>query len=319
MLNMLKPFGGDEEKDFLQDIVNYMTLTEADEASRERELNEKLKICDILQADVDINVNEELLDKAPNLKYVLCTSVGTDYVDLEAASKRGIIVANNPDFCNVAVGEFTMALMYAVMRRIPCGIKAAAGGNWDSRDYLEQTELFGKTLGIVGFGKIGRDVARQAIGIGMKVQVRKSERNLEAIKNAGAIPVTFEELLKTSDIITLHVPMADNTKDLIGEKEFEIMKAKSYLINVARGGVVDESALLKNLNNGKLSGAALDVLVDEPPQPDNPLLNYEGDNLIITPHIAWFTKEADEKCGNYLREQVKAIIDNDVLQGIVNK
>ena len=163
MMNMLKPFGGDEEKTFLEDIVNYMTLTETEESAREKELEEKLKVCDILQADVDIEVNKEIFEKAPNLKYVLCTSVGVDYVDTEEASKRGIIVANNPDFCNVAVGEYTIALMYAGLRRIPKGMKAVAEGNWDAREYMEQTELFGKTLGIIGFGKIGKDVARQAL------------------------------------------------------------------------------------------------------------------------------------------------------------
>lgn len=319
MISMFKPFGDDREKKFLREYVNYMTLAETEASNRESEFTEKLKVCEIIQADVDITIDEEFISRAPKLKYILCTSVGVDYVDLEAADRRGIIVANNPDFCNVAVAEYTMALLYTGMRRIPEGMNAVSEGNWERRNILEQRELFGKTLGIIGFGKIGRDVARQAAGIGMKVQVKTSASNIEAIQKAGAHAVSFEELLQTSDVISMHVPLTENTRDMIGEKEFDLMKEGTYLINVARGGIVSESALINNLNNGKLSGAAIDVLVDEPPDPDNPLLNYSGENLILTPHMAWFTKEAEEKNNRYLTEQVKAIAGGNMPEGIVNR
>ena len=319
MISMFKPFGDDREKEFLQEYVNYMTLAETEASKRESEFAEKLKDCEIVQADVDITIDEEFISGAPKLKYILCTSVGVDYVDIEAADRHGIVVANNPDFCNVAVAEYTMALLYTGMRRIPEGMKAVSESSWERRNVLEQRELLGKTLGIIGFGKIGRDVARQAAGIGMKVQVKKSASNIEAIQKAGIYAASFEELLQTSDVISIHVPLTANTRDMIGEKEFDLMREGTYLINVARGGIVSESALINNLNNGKLSGAAIDVLVDEPPDPDNPLLNYNGENLIITPHMAWFTKEAEEKNDRYLKEQVKAIASGNMPEGIVNR
>lgn len=323
MLNLLKPFGDDREKALVGDLVHYMTLTEAEGPSREKELEEKLKICDILQADVDIEVNEALLKKAPRLKYVLCTSIGVDYVDLEAAEKRQVIVANNPDFCVVAVAEYAVGLMYAIMRRIPEGIEAVNSNHWEKRNGMEQTELFGKTLGIIGFGKTGRDVARQALGIGMNVHVRVNDpdphNKAEQVRKMGAIPMTFDQVLSSSDVLSLHVPITGATKDLIDEKELRAMKDGAYLINVARGGVVNENALLKYLNNGKLAGAAMDVLMDEPPNQDNPLLNYEKNNLIITPHAAWFTSEAEQKNDRYFVQQVRDIVSGATPKGIVNK
>ena len=323
MLNLLKPFGDDREKALVGDLVNYMTLTETDGPSREQELEEKLKVCDILQADVDIRVDKTFLEKAPNLKYILCTSIGVDYIDLDAAAEQQVIVANNPDFCVVAVAEYAVGLMYAIMRRIPEGAAAATSGNWEKRNSLEQSELFGKTLGIIGFGKIGRDVARQALGIGMKVHVRVNEpdplNKAEKIREIGAIPMSLQEVLASSDVLSLHVPMTDSTKDLIGWAELEQMKDGAYLINVARGGVVNEEALLKALDSGKLAGAAMDVLEKEPPENSHPLLTYKKDNLILTPHAAWFTTEAEKKNDDFFVQQVKDIVNGTTPKGIVNR
>lgn len=323
MYNLLKPFGDDREKRLVSKYVNFMALTEIEAAAREKELEEKLKVCDILQADVDINVNEALFEKAPNLRYVLCTSIGVDNVDLNAASKRNIIVANNPDFCVVAVAEYAIGLMYAVMRKIPEGVKAVGANHWDKRNTMEQTELYGKTLGIIGFGKTGKDVARQALGIGMNVHVRihnpDPRKKAAAVRALGAVPMTLQEVLASSDVLSLHVPMTEETKNLIGEEEFKAMKDGAYLINVARGGVVNERALLNYLNNGKLAGAAMDVLMEEPPAPEHPLLNYQKENLLLTPHAAWFTAEASQKNDDFFIEQIKAIIKGCEPKGIVNK
>lgn len=323
MLNLLKPFGDDREKALVGELVNYMTLTEPEGPAREKELEEKLQLCDILQADVDIQVDEALFKRAPNLKYVLCTSIGVDYVDLEAAAKRKITVANNPDFCIVAVAEYAIGLMYAIMRRIPEGAGAVKANNWNARSRMEQTELLGKTLGIIGFGKTGRDVARQALGIGMKVHVRIHEPDFhnkaEQVRNLGAVPMSFEEVLATADVLSLHIPMTEGTRDLIGEAELKAMKDGAYLINVARGGIVDEHAVLKYLRNGKLAGAAMDVLEEEPPAMDHPLLNYEADNLIITPHIAWYTSEAEQKNDDFFIQQVKDIVNGSTPKGVINQ
>lgn len=323
MYNLLKPFGDDREKALVGDLVNFLSLTEPEGPKREQELEEKLKICDILQADVDIKVDEELFQKAPNLKAVFCTSIGVDYVDLEAASKRNIIVANNPDFCVVAVAEYAIGLLYALTRRIPEGVKAVKEKNWEMRGQLDGRELLGKSLGIIGFGKTGREVARQALGIGMKVNIKVNNpdphNKAAQIREMGAEPMTMEEVLEKSDIVSLHVPFAGETRNLIGEAQFARMKEGAYLLNVARGGVVDETALLRNLENGKLAGAALDVMLEEPPSEANPLLQYSGSNLILTPHVAWYTKEAEEKNDLYFADQVKAFVKGAMPKGIVNK
>lgn len=323
MYNLLKPFGDDREKAFVGDMVNFLSLTEPEGPAREKELEEKLKICDILQADVDIQVDEALFQKAPNLKAVFCTSIGVDYVDLEAASKRNIIVANNPDFCVGAVAEYAIGLLYAITRRIPEGVQAVRDGRWEDRGQLGGTELFGKSLGIIGFGKTGREVARQALGIGMKVNVKINNpdphNKAQQVRDMGATPMTMEEVLQNSDILTLHVPLAGETRNLIGEEQFRQMKEGAYLINVARGGVVDENALLANLENGKLAGAALDVLLEEPPSKENPLLRYQGNNLILTPHMAWYTQEAEDKNDQYFIEQVRDFVSGNTPKGIVNK
>lgn len=304
-------------------MVNFLSLTEPEGPAREKELEEKLKICDILQADVDIQVDEALFQKAPNLKAVFCTSIGVDYVDLEAASKRNIIVANNPDFCVGAVAEYAIGLLYAITRRIPEGVQAVRDGRWEDRGQLGGTELFGKSLGIIGFGKTGREVARQALGIGMKVNVKINNpdphNKAQQVRDMGATPMTMEEVLQNSDILTLHVPLAGETRNLIGEEQFRQMKEGAYLINVARGGVVDENALLANLENGKLAGAALDVLLEEPPSKGNPLLRYQGNNLILTPHMAWYTQEAEDKNDQYFIEQVRDFVNGNTPKGIVNK
>ena len=304
-------------------MVNFLSLTEPEGPAREKELEEKLKICDILQADVDIQVDEALFQKAPNLKAVFCTSIGVDYVDLEAASKRNIIVANNPDFCVGAVAEYAIGLLYAITRRIPEGVQAVRDGRWEDRGQLGGTELFGKSLGIIGFGKTGREVARQALGIGMKVNVKINNpdphNKAQQVRDMGATPMTMEEVLRNSDILTLHVPLAGETRNLIGEEQFRQMKEGAYLINVARGGVVDENALLANLENGKLAGAALDVLLEEPPSKGNPLLRYQVNNLILTPHMAWYTQEAEDKNDQYFIEQVRDFVNGNTPKGIVNK
>lgn len=323
MYNLLKPFGDDREKSMLGDIVNFMSLTQPEGPKREQELLEKLEICDILLADVDITVNEALLEKAPNLKAIFCTSIGVDYVDLKGASERNIIVANNPDFCVMAVAEYAAGLIYALLRRIPESAEAVKMNRWETRGTLGGSELFGKTLGIIGFGKTGREVARQGLGIGMKVCVKVNDpdphNKREQVRKMGAVPMTADEVLAASDIVSLHVPLADGTKGLIGPKELGMMKTGAYLINVARGGVVDEDALLNSLETGKLAGAAIDVLMEEPPNPNHPLLTYSKNNLIITPHIAWYTKEAEEKNDEYLIRQVRAFAAGAIPEGVLNK
>ena len=320
MYKLLKPFGRISwETECVGDIVELVGLESGDHEERKAELDRKLAECDILQADVDIKVDEELFSKAPNLKAVFCTSIGTDYVDLKAATEHGVIVANNPDFCILAVAEYAVGMMYALMRNIPRGVEGVKEGNWAIRGSLGGAELFGKTLGVIGFGKTGREVARQAIGIGMDVNCYDPFMNEELAAKLGAKPMTMEEVLESADVVTIHVPLMDETRNLISAEQFGMMKDGVYLVNCARGGIVNEEALLEALKSGKVKGAALDVLSEEPPKPDHILLNYEGDNLIITPHIAWYTAEAAVKNHIFYSEQVRDFVEGRTPKAVANR
>lgn len=320
MYKLLKPFGKISwETECVGDIVELVGLTGQTAEERKAELDQKLAECDILQADVDIKVDEELFNKAPNLKAVFCTSIGLDYVDLDAATRHGVLVANNPDFCILAVAEYAVGMMYALMRNIPRGVDGVKADNWAIRGSLGGAELFGKTLGVVGFGKTGREVARQAIGIGMSVNCYDPFMNDELAQKIGAVPMSMEEVLRSADVVTIHVPLMESTRDLIGKEQFGIMKDGVYLVNCARGGIVNEEALLDALKSGKVKGAALDVLSEEPPKPDHILLNYEGDNLIITPHIAWYTAEAAVKNHVFYAEQVRDFVQGRVPKAVANR
>lgn len=320
MFKLLKPFGTlGWERGSLGKMVDLMGLTKPEGAEREKELAEKLAVCDILQADVDIEVNEALFEKAPNLKAVFCTSIGLDYVDLEAASKRGILVANSPDFCVLSVAEYAIGMLYALLRRIPEGVWTVKEDNWKARNSLGGMELYGKTLGVVGFGKTGREVARQALGIGMNVNAYDPYMNTDLAISMGAVPMSMDEVLKSADIVTIHVPLMEETWNLISHEQFNLMKNGVYLVNVARGGIVDESALLVNLKSGKVAGAALDVLSAEPPELDHPLIAYSGKNLIITPHIAWYTREAALRNHEFYTRQVEAFVNGQTPMAVANK
>ena len=319
MYNLLKSFGGISwERELLEDTVNLMELTEPRGEAREKEFEEKLAVCDILQTDIFTKIDEELLKKAPNLKAIFCTSSGIDYVDVDAATKRGILVANNPDFCALSVAEFTMGLIYGLLRHIPEGSAKARSGQWYARRGMCGTEIFGKTLGIIGFGKIGKEVARQALGIGMQVRAYspslcRAGSSLQQVK-----VMDLDSLLRTSDVVTIHVPLTEQTLNLIGAREMGLMKADAFLINVSRGGIVDEDALCGCLEAGELAGAALDVLAEEPANTNMRLMNYSGDNLIITPHVAWFTSEAVARQCSFFVEQVKDFAAGRCPAAVVN-
>lgn len=318
MYNLFKPYGKISwEKGAVGRYVNILGLDGPQPAPGE--IDAKLAVTDILQADVDIKVDSELFDKAPNLKAVFCTSIGLDYVDIDEATKRGILIAHNPDFCILAVAEYAIGMMYAVTRNIPRGAESVKCGRWSDRGVLKGAELYEKTLGVIGFGKTGQEVARQAIGIGMNVVAYDPYMNYGRAEAMGVTAKDMDEVLKEGDVITVHVPLMEATRGLIGEEQFAMMKDGVYFINVARGGIVDEGALFNALNSGKVAGAAIDVMSQEPPEEDNCLLRYEGNNLIITPHIAWYTQEAAEKNHVFFAEQIKDFTEGLLPKATVNK
>jgi len=233
-------------------------------------------------------ITETVLAEAKNLKVVGRMGVGVDNIDLKAAEAQGVTVVNAPVATTISVAELTIGLMLSLIRDIPRADRGMKAGEWLKKE-LVGTELYGKTLGLIGIGHIGQAVAERVKAFGMRVIATARTRSPEMIRAAGAEPVSFEELLQQADIISLHVPHTEATHYLIDAKAIDKMKDDALVICAARGGVIEEEALLTALNNGKLGGAALDVFETEPPG-ENPLVFHP--KVIATPHIGAQTKEA---------------------------
>jgi D-3-phosphoglycerate dehydrogenase len=235
-------------------------------------------------------ITEQVLDAGKRLKAVARAGVGLDNIDLEAAKRLGVIVVNSPEAPSNAVAELVLGLMFSLARRIPEADISMKKGEW-AKKQLMGIELKGRTLGIIGFGRIGYQLAKKAGALEMRVLAYDVviEKLMAYVAEARALAVDLDELLKSSDFISVHVPLLPKTKHMIGAEEMSSMKDGAYLINAARGGVVDEEALRKALVNGKLAGAALDVYENEPPRG----LSLTGlRNVISLPHIGAATVEA---------------------------
>ncbi|RLE73245.1 MAG: D-glycerate dehydrogenase [Thermoprotei archaeon] len=287
--------------------------------SRE-ELIEKVKDKDGLLCLLTDKIDAEVMDAAPNLKVVSTYSVGFDHIDVEAATKRGIYVTHTPGVLTDAVAEFTVGLLLAITRRIVEADAVVKNGKWDkpwNPFFLTGPELKGKTLGIIGLGRIGRAVAKKVKGFEMKVIYYDVYRNEKVEKELGVEYVDLETLLKTSDFVSLHVPLLKETYHMIGEKELKLMKTTAYLINTARGAVVDTDALVKALKEGWIAGAALDVFEQEPLPPDHPLTKL--DNVILAPHIASATIEARQRMAELAANNLVAVLKGEMPPALVNK
>ena len=235
MLTLFKPYGSIEmEKQLFGHLVNVIGVEEPQGSGRDAEIREKMKLCDILQADVDIAVNKELIREAEHLRAVLCTSIGVDYVNIEDLTEAGIPVANSPDFCIEAVAEFTIGLLFSVVRQIPRAAAGVESGNWSIRRYTGGMELQGKTLGIIGFGRIGREVGRMAKALGMNLLVYHSHVKQETAESFGAELAELEELCRKADVISIHAPLNKETKNLIDKKALEQMKDGACLLYTSR-------------------------------------------------------------------------------------
>lgn len=250
-------------------------------------LLEKVKGADALLSLLTDNIDAEVMDAAgPNLKIIANYAVGYNNIDVEEATKRGIMVTNTPGVLTETTADFAWTLLMAIARRIVEADKFVREGKfrgWEPM-LLLGTDVFGATLGIVGFGRIGQAMARRALGFNMRVLYYDNSRIDEQIeKELKATFVDLPTLLRESDFVTLHVPLTKQTHHLIGEKELKMMKKDAYLINTARGPVVDEKALVKALKEGWIKGAALDVFENEP-EIEPELLKL--DNVVLAPHIA---------------------------------
>jgi D-3-phosphoglycerate dehydrogenase / 2-oxoglutarate reductase len=259
-------------------------------------------------------VTAELIDKAERLKVIGRAGVGVDNVDVDAATRRGIVVANAPESTVISAAEQTIGLIVALARNIPQAHAALKQGNWE-RARWGGIELDGKTLGIVGFGRIGQQVARRALGLGMHVIAFDPFVADERFRELGAERVaTLDEVLVAADVLTLHSPLTDETRGLIGRDAIARMRDGARVVNAARGGLLDEDALVEAITSGKLAGAALDVFSSEPYS--GPLL--ELDEVVVTPHLAASTDEAQDRAGLIVAEQVAAALEGGLVTNAVN-
>jgi D-3-phosphoglycerate dehydrogenase len=259
-------------------------------------------------------VNEDLLAAAGKLKVVGRAGIGLDNVDIPAATKRGVVVMNTPGGNVVTTAEHAIAMMLALTRNIPQGTASLKQGRWDKKK-LQGREIYNKTLGVIGFGKIGTIVANRALGLKMRVIVHDPFVTPEQIEKEGFESVTIEELYKRSDYITVHVPKLKSTIGLIGTAAFDQMKAGVMLVNCARGGIVDEAALYEAIEAGKVGGAALDVFETEPPGANK---LFELDRLICTPHLGASTREAQTNVAVAVAQQIIDYLKNGTIINAVN-
>ncbi|MFH1854677.1 MAG: phosphoglycerate dehydrogenase [Candidatus Omnitrophota bacterium] len=253
------------------------------------ELKNIIKDYDCLLVRSGTKVTKDIIESADKMKVIGRAGVGLDNVDLEAASKRGIIVMNTPGGNTISTAEHAMSLILSLSRNIPEADASTKRGEWERKKFMG-VELYGKTLGIIGLGRIGSEVARRAGAFGMKIIAYDPFLSLDKAKELGVESVELSDIFKRSDYITVHTPMTDETKHIIDKKAIERMKKGVRIINCARGGIVDEAALIDGIKSGRVAGAALDVYEKEPPFKDSLLLKCE--NIILTPHLGASTEEA---------------------------
>lgn len=260
-------------------------------------------------------VDAALLEAATNLKVVGRAGVGIDNVDVPAATKKGVVVMNTPGGSAVTVAEQAVAMILAMLRHIPAATASVKAGRWEKKRF-QGREAAGKTLGVVGIGNIGGIVVQRAIAFGMKVIAHDPFISKEAATKLGVELVPLDELWARSDVISLHVPLTEQTRYLVNRDTLAKMKKGAYLVNAARGGVVDEIALADALRSGHLAGAALDVFEKEPPPPDHPL--FELENFVAAPHLGASTQEAQQIVAEQLAEQLVSFFRDGEIRNAVN-
>lgn len=264
-------------------------------------------------------LTREFFAALPSLKGVVRLGIGFDNVDLDAATDHGIVVANVPDFCTDEVAEHALGLILAVLRKIVLADRKSRHGQWlpgmDGR-LLPMRRLSGQTLGLIGFGKIGQSLAHKARGLGVKVIAYDPYASAEAARAAGVPLMSLEEMLPQTDILSLHVPGTAETRDLVNAHTLALLKPRAIVINVARGPVVDEAALCAALASGRLAGAGLDVLQQEPIRLPHPLTEFE--NVVITCHYASLSEESYASLRRQVSEQAAQILRGEFPRNLVN-
>jgi D-3-phosphoglycerate dehydrogenase len=259
-------------------------------------------------------VTADILNAATNLKVIGRAGSGLDNIDKSSASKKGVVVMNTPGGNTITTAEHTIAMLFSMARRIPQANASMAAGKWEKKKFMG-IELFNKTLGIIGLGKIGTEVAKRAQGLGMNVIAYDPFLNEDKAQEMGVVKMELPDIMKTADFITIHTPLTAETKGVISAKSIRSMKDGVFIMNCARGGIVNERDLYDALESGKVAGAALDVFEKEPPE-NNPLVGHE--KVVTTPHLGASTKEAQENVAIAVAEQIVDYLVYGTIRNAVN-
>lgn len=311
-------------KVFIADDVNEEKLVPLKEAGfnvvkeiklAPEDLAERMKDVDGVIVRSATKITADLMDKAEKLRVIGRAGVGVDNIDIKAATERGIVVMNAPDGNTITTAEHTMALLVSMARNVPQSHSKLQSGIWDKKSFVG-VELYGKTIGVIGLGRIGKHVANIAKGFGMNIIAFDPFISEEQANEIGIEITTLDKVLSRADFITVHTPVTDETRGIIGKDAFSKMKKGVRLVNCARGALVDENALLEALEDGTVAGAALDVYSVEPLPADSPLLNKK--NVITTPHLGASTREAQEGVALTVAEQMRDYLITGELRNAVN-
>jgi len=312
----------DNMKVLIADQINQKGIEELEEVAEviartditPEELVEDIKDFDAIVVRSRTKVTREVIEAAPSLKIIARAGVGVDNVDVEAATERGIMVVNAPESTSITVAEHTMGLVLSMSRKIAIADKSVKEGKWEKSRFMGM-ELNGKTLGIVGMGRIGSQVVIRAKAFGMDIMVYDPYITPEAAAELGVEVVDLETLLINADVITIHVPLTPETKYLISKPQFEIMKENAIIVNCARGGIIKEDDLYDALAQNEIGGAALDVFETEPPKESSLL---ELDNVVLTPHIAASTSEAQRDAAIIVAKEIKKVFQGESPKNVIN-
>ena len=281
--------------------------------SNEAEVLERIKDAEVAIAN-KVVFDAEVFARANKLKLICVTATGTNNIDLEAAARSGVVVCNIRDYCTDSVVQHVLLSILTLMHSFKDYSASIESGDWqDGKSFslLQHpiAELSGKSIGILGYGVLGQGVASAAATLGLNVLLcesfTKENKPDEDLKR-----ISFERFLAESDIISLHCPLTDNTEGLFDENAFKTMKSSAILINTARGGLINDDALIEAIEDKAIAGAAIDVLNQEPPDSDHPLMQKQYSNLIITPHIAWAAQEARQRALDRIAQNIEAFQNN---------
>ena len=261
-------------------------------------------------------IDAEVLSHWPNCLAIVKPAVGVDNIDLEAATAAGVCVANVPDYGTDEVATHAMALLLNAIRYVDAEATAVRGGRWQPKPPYPIQRSAGRTLGIIGFGRIGQSVAKKAAGFDWRLLAWDPYLDDDEIRRGNAEPADFDTLLAQSDFVSLHLPLTEETQGMIDASVLAKMKPTAFLVNTARGPIVDSGALLEAVESGQIAGAAVDVIDEEPPPPDHPL--YRTDRILVTAHVAWYSEQAFRDVRVKAVQEVARVLGGQLPLNLVN-